>query len=83
MPQLMTFGLLGMGIAIIIEGALSFLGLGIPPPAPELGQHDRARARAACRRTPALVLMPSVFLFVTVLSLNLLGDGLRAHWGAR
>ena len=37
MPQLITFGLLGMGVIIIIEGALSFFGLGVPPPAPSWG----------------------------------------------
>ena len=33
LPELITFALLGMGIIIVLEGALSFLGLGIPPPA--------------------------------------------------
>ena len=37
MPQLMTFALLGFGIVIILEGALSFLGLGIPLPEPSWG----------------------------------------------
>ena len=37
MPQLVTFGLLGIGVAIILEGALSFLGLGIPLPEPSWG----------------------------------------------
>jgi len=32
---------------------------------------------------PRLVLVPSIALFITVLSLNLLGDGLREHWGSR
>ena len=36
-PQLATFALLGMGIIIILEGALSFLGLGVPPPDPSWG----------------------------------------------
>ena len=42
-PQLITFGMLGMGIVIIIEGALSFLGLGVPPQ-PQLGKHGGHRA---------------------------------------
>ena len=61
MPQLLTFSLLGIGVAIILEGALSFLGLGIPLPEAELGEHDRAgagtlsahrRARADPERVP-------------------------------
>jgi peptide/nickel transport system permease protein len=81
LPALTTFALLGVGVTIILEGALSFLGLGIPPPQPELGQHDLrgpgrslggAEARAA----------PSAFLFVTVLAFNLLGDALRARGNA-
>jgi peptide/nickel transport system permease protein len=82
MPQLVTFGLLGMGVAIILEGALSFLGLGIPAPGPSWGNMI-ALGQGTLSASPALVLIPSVFLFATVLSLNLLGDGLRAHWGAR
>jgi peptide/nickel transport system permease protein len=82
MPQLVTFGLLGMGVAIILEGALSFLGLGIPDPGPSWGNMI-ALGQGTLSASPALVLIPSVFLFATVLSLNLLGDGLRAHWGAR
>ncbi len=37
LPQLMTFALLGVGVAIILEGALSFLGLGVPAPGPSWG----------------------------------------------
>jgi peptide/nickel transport system permease protein len=79
--QLMTFALLGMGVAIILEGALSFLGLGIPDPGPSWGNMI-ALGQGTLSASPALVLIPSIFLFVTVLSLNLLGDGLRARWSA-
>ncbi|MBV9683118.1 MAG: ABC transporter permease, partial [Solirubrobacterales bacterium] len=37
LPQLLTYALLGMGIIMILEGALSFVGLGVPPPAPSWG----------------------------------------------
>jgi peptide/nickel transport system permease protein len=80
--QLMTFALLGMGVAIILEGALSFLGLGIPDPGPSWGNMI-ALGQGTLSASPALVLIPSIFLFVTVLSLNLLGDGLRARWGVQ
>lgn len=78
-PQLASFTLLGMGVVIIIEGALSFLGMGVPPPAPSWGNiiYDGSQAMTA---TPALVLWPSLFLFVSVLAFNMLGETLRARW---
>ncbi len=81
-PQLLTFGILGMGLIIVIEGALSFLGLGIPPPAPSWGNMI-AEGQASLSATPMLVIWPSLALFVTVLAFNLLGEALRARWSAR
>jgi peptide/nickel transport system permease protein len=81
-PQLLTFSILGMGLIIVIEGALSFLGLGVPPPAPSWGNMI-AEGQASLSATPMLVLWPSLFLFVSVLSFNLFGDALRAHWSSR
>lgn len=82
LPQLVTFGLLGMGVVIILEGALSFLGLGIPDPAPSWGNMI-ALGQGTLSVQPELVIIPSLFLFATVLSLNLLGDGVRARWGTQ
>jgi len=81
-PQLMTFSLLGIGVAIILEGALSFLGLGIPLPEASWGSMI-AQGQQTLSASPDLVLIPSAFLFATVLSLNLLGDALRERWGVR
>jgi peptide/nickel transport system permease protein len=81
-PQLVTFGMLGMGIVIVIEGALSFLGLGIPPPAPSWGNMI-AQGQQSLSATPMLVVWPSAVLFVTVLAFNLLGENLRARWSGR
>ncbi|RBY82405.1 ABC transporter permease [Geodermatophilus sp. TF02-6] len=81
-PQLITFGMLGMGIVIIIEGALSFLGLGIPDPAPSWGNMV-ATGQLSLSATPMLVVWPSLALLVTVLSFNLLGENLRARWSGR
>ena len=78
-PQLMTFALLGIGIAIMVEAALSFLGLGIPPPAPSWGNMIAA-GQTELASDPDLLLVPSAFLFATVLALNLVGDALRARW---
>jgi peptide/nickel transport system permease protein len=79
---LLTFGLLGVGIAMIIEAALSFLGLGIPPPGPSWGNMI-AGGEQSIQATPDLVIIPCAFLFATVLAVNLLGDALRARWGVR
>ena len=81
-PQLMTFSLLGIGVVIILEGALSFLGLGIPLPEASWGSMI-AQGQQTLSASPYLVLIPSAFLFATVVSLNLLGDGLRERWGVR
>ena len=79
LPQLMTFSLLGVGVAIILEGALSFLGLGIPLPEASWGSMI-AQGQQTLSASPDLVLIPSAFLFATVVSLNLVGDSLRERW---
>jgi peptide/nickel transport system permease protein len=82
MPQLVTFAMLGAGITIILEGALDFLGYGIPPPAASWGNMIAA-GQSFISVYPRYVVVPSIFLLVTVLCLNLLGDGLRARWAVR
>jgi peptide/nickel transport system permease protein len=62
--------------AIIGESVLSFLGLGIRPPAPSLGVM-LASAQPLFRDGPWLVVIPGVAIVVVTLALNLLGDGLR------
>jgi len=62
--------------AVLIEAALSFLGAGTPPEIPSWG-NIMAEARAYFQLKPWMVLIPGVFLAVTVLSINLVGDGLR------
>ncbi len=80
-PQLMTFAMLGMGITMVIEGALSFLGLGIPPPAPSWGNMI-FQGQQSLSATPMLVVWPSVALFLAVVGFNQLGDALRARWSS-
>jgi len=79
LPQLLTFGLLGMGVIIVVEGALSFLQLGIPPPSPSWGNMIH-QGQQSISTTPLLVLFPSAVLFASTLAFNLLGDALRARW---
>lgn len=82
LPQLVTFGLLSMGTIMVIEGALSFLGLGIALPDPSWGNMI-FQGQQSISATPLLVLFPSAFLFVSVLAFNLAGDALRARWNLR
>ncbi|MGH2688473.1 MAG: ABC transporter permease, partial [Actinomycetota bacterium] len=67
---------LGVAGSILSEAALSFLGLGVQPPQPSWGSMLSA-GRARMATAPWLTLFPGLAIFVTVLSLNLLGDGLR------
>ena len=82
LPQQLTFALLGAGVAIIAEGALSFLSLGVPPPGASWGNMI-ASGMQTMSVQPSLVLLPCLALLITVAALNLLGDALRARWSAR
>ena len=62
--------------SVLVEAGLSFVGLGTPPPAPSWGT-SVADGRTYVRAAPWLFLFPGAMIFLTVLSLNLLGDGLR------
>jgi peptide/nickel transport system permease protein len=62
--------------AILIEAILSFLGVGIPPQTPTWG-NIMAEGRALFRIFPHNILYPGVLLALTVLAVNMLGDGLR------
>ena len=62
--------------AILTIAALSFIGLGIQPPAPEWG-NMLASGRTFMRDFPHIVMAPGLAIFFTILALNLLGDGLR------
>jgi peptide/nickel transport system permease protein len=73
---LIVIGTLGMGGTILAEAALSFLGLGIRPPYPSWGSM-LSEARDQIMTAPWLSVFPGLAIFLTVLGLNLLGDGLR------
>jgi peptide/nickel transport system permease protein len=62
--------------AMIIEAILSFIGAGTPPTIPSWG-NIMAEGRALWQVKPYIVFFPAIFLSVTVLAINLLGDGLR------
>lgn len=67
---------LGLGMTIMAEASLSFLGLGVQPPDPSWGSMI-SRGIPFMRRAPWLTLFPGLVLTSTVCALNLLGDGLR------
>jgi len=73
---------LGMGGAIVIESTLSFLGLGVQPPAPSWGW-SLALGMRYMRQAPHLAVVPGVAIMLTVLAFNLLGDGVRDLTDAR
>jgi peptide/nickel transport system permease protein len=74
---LLAFFLLGVAVTIVVEGALSFLGLGVPPPAPSWGSMI-GEGRESLEIAPRLAFIPAATMFLTVLSFNLIGDTLRA-----
>ncbi|WP_375161356.1 dipeptide/oligopeptide/nickel ABC transporter permease/ATP-binding protein [Bradyrhizobium sp. RDT46] len=74
---LLAFFLLGVAVTIVVEGALSFLGLGVPPPMASWGSMI-GEGRDSLDVAPRLAFLPATGLFVTVLAFNLVGDTLRA-----
>ncbi len=76
MAPLIVSATLAIGGAIIYEASLSFLGLGIQPPTPSWGNMLQ-RAQEHIWRAPWMAFWPGIFIFITVLCFNFLGDGLR------
>jgi peptide/nickel transport system permease protein len=73
---ILVIATLGISGAILIEASLSFLGLGTQPPTPSWGGM-LATAREQLFTAPWISIFPGMFIFLTVLGLNLFGDGLR------
>jgi peptide/nickel transport system permease protein len=76
LPALLVQATLSIAAAIIAEAALSFLGLGQQPPAPSWGSMLNSAQRFLVS-APWMAVWPGLAIFLTVLSFNLLGDGLR------
>lgn len=74
---LLAFFLLGVAVTIVVEGSLSYLGVGVPPPAPSWGIMI-GEGRESLEVAPWLAFIPAVAMFLTVLAFNLIGDTLRA-----
>jgi len=76
MAPIIVSATLQIGGAILTESSLSFLGLGIPEPFPSWGSILNA-GRTNLRQAPWITFFPGIFIFLTVLAFNYVGDGLR------
>ena len=74
---LVAFFLLAVAVTIVVEGALSFLGLGVPPPAPSWGGMI-GEGRESLEVAPRIAFLPAGTMFLSVLAFNIVGDTLRA-----
>ena len=72
----MAYTLVVAGFVIVAEGGLGFLGLSVPSPTPSWGGMIAA-GRDVLEQTPHVAMIPTVVMFLTVLSINVIGDRLR------
>jgi peptide/nickel transport system permease protein len=82
LPAMFSIALLGVAVVIVAEGGLSLLGIGVHEPAVSLGQLI-ALNRGNLQEYPYQVFLPIIMIFFTVLSLNYLGDIVRARFDVR
>lgn len=78
----LSFSIIGVAVAIVAEGGLSFLGLSVPPPTPTWGGMIND-GRAVLGREPFISLIPCAVMFLTVLALNLAGDRVREYFDVK
>lgn len=81
-PALFSIALLGIAIAIVAEGSLAILGVGVKPPTPSWG-NIIATDRGNLFTSPHIVFEASILIFITVLALNFLGDVVRSRFDVR
>jgi peptide/nickel transport system permease protein len=81
-PAMMSIALLGVGIAIVAEGGLSLFGVGVQLPTPSWG-NIIAENRDQLRRSPHMVMITVIVLFITVLALNYLADVVAKRFEVR
>jgi peptide/nickel transport system permease protein len=82
LPLLLVAASLRVGGFILLESALSFLGLGVQPPAPTWGSMISLN-RAYINSAPWMVVFPGLAISVTVISFNIIGDFLRDRFDPR
>jgi len=74
-----AFGFLSIGVVIVLEGSLSFLGLSVRPPTPTWGGMI-SEGRRFLQEAPHVSAIPSIAMFLTVLAVNFVGDHLRGRF---
>ena len=77
LPPVITLATLGLGAIILVESALEFLGLGVPPDQVTWGKMLNTEARAFMLQAPWLAIFPGLALSMAVFGFNMLGDALR------
>ncbi len=78
LPPILVAATFGVASSILMESSLSFLGLGVQPPAPSWGQMMKAAESLTILRTkPHMWMPPGIMILLTVLSINFIGEGLR------
>jgi peptide/nickel transport system permease protein len=82
LPAMLSVALLGVGVVIVAEGGLSLLGVGLQLPTPSWG-NIIFEGQQTIYRTPWPILAPAAAIFLTVTSINYLGDVLRARFDVR
>ena len=74
---IMVVATLGLGVAILAESALSFLGFGVPPPTPSWGAMLSGSGRTYMLQAPWMAVFPGIAISLAVFGFNMLGDALR------
>jgi peptide/nickel transport system permease protein len=82
MPAIFAYALVVVAIAIVIEGTLSFLGLGVPAPTPSWGGMIAAGTNDLAT-APLICLVPAVVMFITVMAINIVAEWLQARFEPR
>lgn len=82
MPIVLSYAVIVMAVLMVAEGSLAFLNVGIPPPTPSWGKMI-IDGKDYLDTSPAIVFVPCVVLFLTVFSLNIVGDHLRSRFDVR
>lgn len=83
LPATMSLALLSVGVAIVGEGVLSLLGVGVAPPNPSWGNIISLNQSALSTGDPFIVFEPVIAMFLTVFALNFLGDVIRERFDVR
>jgi len=81
-PALISYSLIIMAQLIVVEGAIAFVGLSVPPPTPTWGDMIN-KGRSDLGSVPHITMMPAMAMFLTVLALNFIGDKMQERFEPR